>query len=333
MYDKAQGTEIPDYPILMGLWKLATKLRMAPLRIAVLDTMSERRQLTSCIPGTPLLIQAWQETQEGSGLRHMLIGWSAEHSMYSRPDHFTRLTNPVRASPEARKAFATSLPQEILSELVVVMSELPATPAFTPRAPRQQARVQPSQIVAIDLEPSRPAKRSRKSDAGLTGPGPDDLYDVKPPAKKAARRSDPIRRKGRMAAASTGDVAPLSPEEDLEYCRGMINRMVLGPGYWTRLVKAFRNPVDPVGDNVPDYLDVVKKPMDLMTIKGKMERNEYATAAEFERDVRQIFHNSYQYWDETDPIYTQCQSFESYFNTQWAGRHKYALGFKSETAD
>jgi hypothetical protein len=67
----------------MGVWKLATRLRMAPLRVAVLDVMAERRQLTSHIPGTPLLIQAWQETEEGSGLRRMLIGWAAEHSMYT----------------------------------------------------------------------------------------------------------------------------------------------------------------------------------------------------------------------------------------------------------
>lgn len=84
VYDKAHGKEIPDYPLLMGVWKLATKLRMAPLRVAVLDCMAERRQETSCIPGTPLLIQAWKETEEGSGLRLMLIGWAAEHSVYTR---------------------------------------------------------------------------------------------------------------------------------------------------------------------------------------------------------------------------------------------------------
>ena len=83
VYDKAGGREIPDYPLLMGVWKLATRLRMAPLRVAVLDVTAERRQKTSCIPGTPLLIQAWRETEEGSGLRLMLITWAAEHSMFS----------------------------------------------------------------------------------------------------------------------------------------------------------------------------------------------------------------------------------------------------------
>jgi len=83
VYDKNGGREIPDYTLLMGVWKLATQLKMAPLRVAILDVMAERRQQTNCIPGTPLLVQAWKETEEGSGLRLMLIGWAAEHSEYS----------------------------------------------------------------------------------------------------------------------------------------------------------------------------------------------------------------------------------------------------------
>jgi hypothetical protein len=32
------------------------------------------------IPGIELLEVAWKETEEGSGLRKMLIEWAAEHS-------------------------------------------------------------------------------------------------------------------------------------------------------------------------------------------------------------------------------------------------------------
>jgi len=67
----------------MGVWKLATQLKMPPLRVAVLNVMAERRQATGFIPGTPLLIQAWKETEEGSGLRTMLITWAAEHSKFA----------------------------------------------------------------------------------------------------------------------------------------------------------------------------------------------------------------------------------------------------------
>ncbi|KAL2061606.1 hypothetical protein VTL71DRAFT_6983 [Oculimacula yallundae] len=339
VYDKAHGRAIPEYPLLMGVWRLATKLRMAPLRVAVLDTMSERRLETSCIPGTPLLIQAWKETHEGSGLRLMLIGWAAEH---------------MRSSPEARNAFAKSLPQEILSELVIVMSELPATPAFTPQALRNQAQslthpaphpdqstpvpsfaapVRPSTSHTSRPSTTNPNKRSRKSDMGMSTSGPDDSYEIKPASKKQARRSEPARRKPKTNTSSTPNNGVLTPEQDLEFCRGMISRMVLGPGYWTRLVKAFKHPVDPVLDNVPTYLDVIKQPMDLTTIKGKMERGEYSTAEEFEADVRLIFKNCYEFWREEDPIYTQCLNLEKYFDQQWGARAKYTPNIKHEVVD
>lgn len=83
VYDKDGGKEIPDYSLLMGLWKLATQLCTAHLKVAVLNTMIERRRLTSRIPGTSLLIQAWKETEEGSGLRKLLIDWAAEHCRFN----------------------------------------------------------------------------------------------------------------------------------------------------------------------------------------------------------------------------------------------------------
>jgi hypothetical protein len=78
----------PIYTTLMGIWKLATHLGMAPLRVAVLDAMAERREQTGFIPSTALLMEAWQQTEDGSGLRKMLIEWAAEHSKF-----------PLRSAP------------------------------------------------------------------------------------------------------------------------------------------------------------------------------------------------------------------------------------------
>lgn len=44
-----------------------------------------------------------------------------------------------------------------------------------------------------------------------------------------------------------------------------------------------------------DYFDIIKKPMDLGTVKDKMERREYGNATEFVDDVRLIFTNCYRY--------------------------------------
>lgn len=40
-----------------------------------------------------------------------------------------------------------------------------------------------------------------------------------------------------------------------------------------------------------DYLQVVKVPMDLGTIRNKLAKNEYKKAAEFARDVRLVWDN------------------------------------------
>lgn len=82
LYVRDEGQGVPDYSVLLSVWKLATILQMAPLRVAVLNAMAERRRETERIPGTPLLIQAWKETEEGSGLRLMLVTWAAEHSEF-----------------------------------------------------------------------------------------------------------------------------------------------------------------------------------------------------------------------------------------------------------
>lgn len=241
----------------------------------------------------------------------------------------------VRTSPEARNAFAKSLPQEILSELVIVITELPSPPLFTPQPlPPSRSHGLPTEVSL--LEPPRPStttsnKRARKSDIGSHA---DDLFEIKPPAaKKPARRSEPAKRKSKPSTTSSGAPIPLSPEEDLAFCRGMITRMVHGPGYWTRLVKLFKNPVDPIADNVPNYLEVIKTPMDLVTIKGKMERGEYASAGEFEADVRLIFTNCYTFWGKEEPIVAACGKLEEYFNTQWNTRHKYTPSIKAEVVD
>jgi len=321
LYDRRGGRSIPDYPLLLGVWKLATKLKMAPLRVAVLNVMAERRQQTSCIPGTPLLIQAWKETEEGSGLRLMLIGWAAEH---------------MRSSPQIRSDFAKSLPHEILSELVIVMSDLPATPNLTPQSTK---RVAYSQTMDAPQLSSAAPKRSRKSDVGVSNGGGEELVEIKPPVKRPPRRSTPSRRSGHRTS-NTGpwsvveNAVPSSADKDLLFCRDLITRMLSGPGYWTRLVGPFKEPVDPVLDNVPNYFSVVKKPMDLRTVQTKLNLNVYANAEEFEKDIRLIFQNCYEYWTQDDGVFKLCEQFEKYFNEKWAAKHKWIVTqIKAEAAD
>ena len=54
----------------------------------------------------------------------------------------------------------------------------------------------------------------------------------------------------------------------------------------------FMNPVDPEEDQVPNYLQIVKNPSDLGTVKQKLTEQKYKTLDEFKRDVNLIWENA-----------------------------------------
>ncbi|KAM6909707.1 ATPase family AAA domain-containing protein 2 [Xenentodon cancila] len=63
--------------------------------------------------------------------------------------------------------------------------------------------------------------------------------------------------------------------------------------------KAFTKPVDLV--EVPDYAEVIMKPMDLSTVMSKIDLHQYGTVKEFLEDVDLIWQNALEYNPDRDP--------------------------------
>lgn len=57
----------------------------------------------------------------------------------------------------------------------------------------------------------------------------------------------------------------------------------------------FSRPVDPQEDDCPDYYKVIKKPMDLGTIRQKIDLGQYKTVHEWRQDMELIWSNSLKY--------------------------------------
>ena len=79
----------------------------------------------------------------------------------------------------------------------------------------------------------------------------------------------------------------------------------------------FREPVNIL--RVAVYLQVIDFPMDLQTVREKLEANKYATPNEFAKDVRLIFENSKKLYPNTKyKIYGQTDRlsflFEEHFH-------------------
>lgn len=292
---------LPGYDLLIAVWKLGDELGIEGLCEEALKVMAEYRATTQSIPAPELLVMAWKDTAEGSPIRALFLSWTAEY---------------IRSS-ESRAEFTKTLPQEVLSELVVVMSHLNSAPIIQVK-PASSPSVQQKNVHYLDHESEErgsKATKHRNSEA------------LSNRVKKAASRSSlptaPKPPKAKRASLGGDDERRYTEEQKLIFCADLMTRMLSGPGFWTRLVGPFKDPVRPVEDGVPDYFDKVKKPMDLGTIKSKMDRNEYATAAEFQADVHQIFKNCFTYWGKDADMSLSAERFKKSFDEKYVDMYKW----------
>jgi hypothetical protein len=220
---------LPSYEVLIGVWKLGHELGVDGLCDATLEAMAECRRVTQHIPATPLLVQVWKDTPEGSSIRKLLLSWAAEY---------------MRSS-ESRAEFARSLPQEVLSELVVAMSSLDSPPMLLDvvvgdSASGGQRRSAPT--ADLDEAEGRPAKKRRGSDAGANGASSAAVPAHSAAAAAAAGRkpgpraslpgSKPGPKPGpkRRTSAAVLGAQQFSANQKLNFCADLLARMLSGPG-------------------------------------------------------------------------------------------------------
>ena len=75
----------------------------------------------------------------------------------------------------------------------------------------------------------------------------------------------------------------------------------------------FNSPVDPVELGLPDYFEVVKRPMDLGTIKKRMENGCYHSLEAFHVDVNLTFENAMLYNPEGSVVYNMAKEMKDKF--------------------
>lgn len=240
-----EDAPMPSYEVLVGTWKLGHELGIDGLCARTLETMIEVRRNSERIPGAPLLMQVWRDTPEGSSIRQLLLGWAAEY---------------MRSS-ESNAEFAKSLPQEVLSELVLAMSRPDTTPVVqlgneetaTPSANAQARRKMVHYIdeeeeeeEGDDAEPSYlPPKKQRRSDPFLNGSAPKQVARKPKPAVVAKpaprRRSNP---------SANGENQEFTSEQKLAFCQDLLIRMLSGPGELKHLNYIF-SPTSPYSTSLP----------------------------------------------------------------------------------
>ncbi|KIW74272.1 hypothetical protein Z517_12212 [Fonsecaea pedrosoi CBS 271.37] len=105
-------------------------------------------------------------------------------------------------------------------------------------------------------------------------------------------------------------------ELQLKFCDEVLKEL-MNAKHW-QANQYFMYPVDPVALNIPTYFQIIKKPMDLTTVKTKLQNNAYEKAKDFEEDIRLIFKNCYKFNPEGDLVNSSGHQLEDLFNKKWA---------------
>lgn len=79
----------------------------------------------------------------------------------------------------------------------------------------------------------------------------------------------------------------------------------------------FNSPVDPVELGLPDYFEVIKKPMDLGTIRKKLENGCYHSLEEFQGHVHLTFDNAMLYNPEGSVVYNMAKEMKDKFESDY----------------
>jgi hypothetical protein len=111
-----------------------------------------------------------------------------------------------------------------------------------------------------------------------------------------------------FSAAELKLALALLPEDDVLKCRDTIVALLKHEHGWV-----FATPVDPVELGLDDYFKIIEVPMDLGTIKTKLDTGGYNSSEEFESDVRLTFENATTYNSEGTVVHDMARELKKYF--------------------
>ncbi|KAK0172111.1 hypothetical protein PV328_005476 [Microctonus aethiopoides] len=237
-----------------------------------------------------------------------------------------------------------SLPQQVVpppttdyhAQPVIDAQVTAAVPTAPPQVPAAPAVMPPSQLAKL--------KKGVKRKADTTTPTansfeplyqPMDSKNAKLPTRRESGRQ--LKKPSRQAEdglvpfhqANMPHIGVMAQQpqlvggkskeklsEALKSCNEILREMF--SGRHASYAWPFYKPVDAELLALHDYHDIIKKPMDLGTVKVKMGNREYKTAHEFATDVRLIFTNCYKYNPPDHDVVTMARKLQDVFEMRYA---------------
>lgn len=144
-------------------------------------------------------------------------------------------------------------------------------------------------------------------------------HKVHPPPKQWKNgpcKIDPMQIEAIRASGWSADMDELArqPRHGPNYSQllHLLNDMQNHASAWP-----FLHPVS--REDVADYYEVIKEPMDLSTMETKLEADNYATPEDFIKDAKLVFDNCRKYNNETTPYAKSANKLEKFMWQQIKG--------------
>ncbi|KAL2090349.1 hypothetical protein ACEWY4_015037 [Coilia grayii] len=150
-----------------------------------------------------------------------------------------------------------------------------------------------------------------------TTPGPAEAKALKVFSRRGSGRPIKPPRKD-LPDSPQQHHGPKKPRlsERLKHCNAILKEM-FAKKHCT-YAWPFYKPVDVEALNLHDYYDIVQQPMDMGTIRKKMDSREYSDALQFAADVRLMFSNCYKYNPPTHEVVAMAQRLQEVFESRFA---------------
>lgn len=122
-----------------------------------------------------------------------------------------------------------------------------------------------------------------------------------------SKRANPFGNpKAKRAAADASSLA--STKNAMRRCGEILTKLMKDKQGW-----AFNTPVDVVSLRLHDYHVIIKKPMDLGTVRSNLVNNVYKCPQDFAEDVRLTFNNALVYNPKGHYVYVMAETLSAKF--------------------
>ncbi|XWS41188.1 hypothetical protein CRYUN_Cryun17cG0058800 [Craigia yunnanensis] len=194
-------------------------------------------------------------------------------------------------------------------------------------------RVQP-EVVSVGISPkpvkqSRPLNQLNISVLENSQGGNEKLEKEKrtPKANQFYRNSEFLLAKDKFPPAESNKKLKLNGKKQggefthgfgmgnkfFKSCSSLLERLMKHKHGWV-----FNAPVDVKGLGLHDYYIIIKHPMDLGTVKSRLDKNWYKSPREFAEDVRLTFHNAMTYNPKGQDVHVMAEQLSTIFEDKWA---------------